>query len=225
MKKKSLVAVVASVALVAAIGIGSTLAYFTDNAEKTNVVTFGHVDIDLTETSDDVENLDNGALEFTNVVPNQTLSKVPVITVADGSETAYVRAKITFDGLTDAQQLQLFTNINVNLRDWAYNMLDGYFYYQKALSAEESATLFTEVTVPAYWGNEVADETFEITIKAEAIQADNFNPQRFPFTNRILGWNGVGIESYEGLVNTPAEEIDMDQIVDVQSLTEVTGLN
>ena len=49
MKKKSLVSLLAAVSLVAVVGVGSTLAYFTDSDVATNVVTMGHVDIVLTE--------------------------------------------------------------------------------------------------------------------------------------------------------------------------------
>ena len=45
MKKKSIITMVAALAFVGAIGVGSTLAYFTDNDAATNVVTMGHVDI------------------------------------------------------------------------------------------------------------------------------------------------------------------------------------
>ncbi len=47
MKKKKILTMVAAVALVAVIGVGATLAYFTDKDSKTNVVTMGKVDIDL----------------------------------------------------------------------------------------------------------------------------------------------------------------------------------
>ena len=44
MKKRKVISLVAAVTVVAALGIGATLAYFTAQAEQTNVVTMGHVD-------------------------------------------------------------------------------------------------------------------------------------------------------------------------------------
>ena len=58
MKNKKLLTAATSVALVAVVGVGATLAYFTDSEEQTNVVNMGHVDIDLTETS----NSDNAVM-------------------------------------------------------------------------------------------------------------------------------------------------------------------
>ena len=49
MKNKKLKTLVASLALVGAIAVGATLAYFTDSQEAVNTITMGHVDIDLDE--------------------------------------------------------------------------------------------------------------------------------------------------------------------------------
>ena len=70
MKKKSLVSVLAAVCLIAVVGVGSTLAYFTDSDAATNVVTMGHVDIELDEPQFSAEN-ENNTIE--NVVPNQQI--------------------------------------------------------------------------------------------------------------------------------------------------------
>ena len=52
MKKRNLLISILSLALVCIIGIGATLAYFTDETEiKTNVFTTGKVDIGLTDTT------------------------------------------------------------------------------------------------------------------------------------------------------------------------------
>ena len=48
MKNRKLLVAATSTALVAVVGIGATLAYFTDSDDATNVVTMGHVDINLT---------------------------------------------------------------------------------------------------------------------------------------------------------------------------------
>ena len=97
MKKKKITTLVASLALVGAVAFGATLAYFTDSDNATNTITMGHVDIDLTEPNYPGGE-EGGKIE--NVVPNQNIVKDPTITLVEGSEDAYVRAKIEykFDG-------------------------------------------------------------------------------------------------------------------------------
>ena len=51
--------------------------------------------------------------------------------------------------------------------------------------------------IPAEWGNEVADLTFEINVSAEAVQADNFTPETDE-AGVINGWNDITPETYEG---------------------------
>ena len=212
MKKKSIIALIAAVALVGAVGIGSTLAYFTDNDAQTNVVTMGHVDITLTETTDDEDAVaDENGITYDDVVPGAVLSKKPVVTLAAESADAYVRVKaeakfadadkneivIEKDGkdVTAAYAEALLAACDFDAAKWTKGA-DGYYYYADKLTQEaNTADVFTTVTVPAAWGNEVADVQFVIELTAEAIQADNFTPGE-------AGWvdaegNAITVESYE----------------------------
>jgi len=181
MNKRKLGALIATIALIAAIAIGGTLAYFTDNDANTNVVKMGHVDITLTETSDGGKGTPittpNG-LSFTNVLPGDTLSKVPTITVANDSAACYVRVKLacTAEGskITSDDLAKLNTSLISNITAdgaWDYNANDGYFYCTTSKVAGDEVNLFKTVTIPVEWANNVADQTFNIAIKAEAIQA------------------------------------------------------
>ena len=200
MKKKSIITMVAALALVGAIGVGSTLAYFTDNDAASNTRTMGHVDIELSETSTgEYEELNKG-LKFTNIVPGDEISKVPVIEVVKGSEDCYLRAKIEItdlDDIEDGYAAELLSNINTGDYDWVKGD-DDYFYYVGGenagiVGAEDEITLFTTVKIPTGWGNEVADKTFDINITVEAIQADNFEPTT---TDGVISWGDVTAETY-----------------------------
>lgn len=213
MKKKSIITMVAAIALVGAIGVGSTLAYFTDNDAASNVVTMGHVDITLTEESEGEHKGEEikGGLEFSNIVPGDVLSKEPVITVADDSEDCYLRAKVVVEGLNATHVADLFKDNNIDIQDGWVLSTDGYYYYQSVVEAEDEVSLFKTVTIPAAWGNEVADTKFTIAITAEAIQADNFTPATAEDGTTITGWNGVTVETYnapvvEAPVEAPVEE-------------------
>ena len=186
MKKKSLVSLAVAVSLIAVIGVGSTLAYFTDNDAANNVVTMGHVDIELEEPQFAEAN-ENNTIE--NVVPNQTITKDPTITVVAGSESCYLRAKVEIsDKLTADQAAELLENINIDDEKWVLST-DGYYYYQDKVekaAEDQTVVLFDTVVIPELWGNEVANLSFKIDVTAEAIQADNFTPATTDGT--INGW-------------------------------------
>lgn len=78
MSKKSLILVV-SLVLALTMGLGGTLAFFTDRDSETNIFTVGNVDIDLTE------DFEQGA----ELVPGKEIEKKPVITNV-GNNDAYV---------------------------------------------------------------------------------------------------------------------------------------
>ena len=201
MKKKKLIELAATVSLLAVIGVGSTLAYFTDNTSATNVITMGHVDITLTEETDDedVSSKEDCGLVYKDVVPGDVLSKKPVIRVDAESEDCYLRVEITVADLDGEQTKELLSGIDIG-ENWKLGN-DGYFYYQSVFVADKSnednnkLPLFTKVTIPDAWGNEVAEKTFTIKITAEAIQADNFTPETEDGT--IISWGEVDIEKYK----------------------------
>lgn len=205
MKNKKLISMVVAIALVAVIGVGATLAYFTDKEEATNVIKMGHVDITLTEPKFDEDT--DGTKEITDIEPGKTIEKDPTITVVEGSKDAYVRAtvevKLTDDPKTENKMDEevLKKELEFDLEDgWFFNETDGYFYYKDSLTAGETKKLFSYVTIPASWGNECADITFEIVVKAEAIQADNFEPERNA-EGMIIAWTyndePITVENYE----------------------------
>lgn len=201
MKNKKLKTLVASLALVGAIAVGATLAYFTDSQEAVNTITMGHVDIDLEEPNFPEDK------EIDDVTPNQEITKDPTIIVKADSEDMYLRAKIELEGFNnvddaDTHKEQLLDNINIQ-PGW---MLadDGYYYFQYVVgktNVDQKIVFFDKVTIPAEWGNEVADLTFKINVTAEAIQADNFTPETDDNGN-IVGWNNVTPETYTPATNS-----------------------
>jgi predicted ribosomally synthesized peptide with SipW-like signal peptide len=212
MKKKALITTTAAVALVAVVGIGSTLAYFTDKADTQNVVTFGHVDISIDEPNFDTEDGEEDNA-ISNVVPGQVIVKDPTITVDETSETAYLRAKIDIADekgkLTDDQKAALEAKIHF-ASHW-YKSADGYYYFSRKVEPGSIVNLFDKVTIPETWGNEVADLTFTIDIHAEAIQADSFKPAK-DNNGHINGWfysdgeTEVKAETYEAETQLPVVE-------------------
>jgi predicted ribosomally synthesized peptide with SipW-like signal peptide len=186
MKRK--VAILATAVIITAtLVVGSTLAFFTDKGTVQNVITMGDVKISLTEPT--FANTTNSSYKIENVMPNQKISKDPTITNT-GSNDAYVRCKVavTGDKLNSAQTADLLNGLNIG-KDWAKS--GEYYYYQKILpkkpvSGDSKVLLFDTVTIPENWDGSLGNVAFDISITAEAIQADNFKPSTTNGT--INGW-------------------------------------
>lgn len=198
MKKK--IAAIALVVCMAAIAIiGATMAYFTDNAQKTNTFTFGKVDIDLTETStaDDTTGVkggevdpDTGGITYGSVLPGVVYSKVPTVTVAaDSSDawivvtaklpTAYVDAADPFDGSVDTANFDVATAI-----DGEYTV---YYFYAKAVTtATHSLTPFTKIKVNSeLTQGATLPASFTVDVNAYAIQADGFTSAKDAYRTAV----------------------------------------
>ncbi len=200
MKKNQLITTIVATALVAVIGVGATLAYFTDSDEAKNVLTLGAVDIELDEPNY------KGDEAYESIVPGDVIVKDPIITLASGSEDAYVRMRLDIDikklifdvsgnDVVDEAELEvdleaaaikdlmagtadtegLIAQIEAN--GWYYNEADGYYYFSKKLTQDNpEALFFTQVNLPFIWGNKMADTIIRVNVFAEAIQADNYTP-------------------------------------------------
>ncbi len=227
-KSKKLAIVLLSTALVAAVLIGGTLAYFTDSKELENTVTLGHVQIRLDEPrfEDDTQQ----SYRMDDVLPTQTIVKDPTITVADDSAPCYLRVKIEVSGfdklpadstMTAVQYhkelenaLQVVTkgadivsgnSVSLNAvgtdgkTESGWYKSGEYYYYcgdenstdadekKGVCKAKDIIPVFSRFTVPEKWGNDVADAEFKISVYAEAVQADYFEPTRDASGN-ITAW-------------------------------------
>ncbi|MBQ3334596.1 MAG: hypothetical protein IJG85_03250 [Eubacteriaceae bacterium] len=203
-KSKKIAIVVAAIALIAVIGVvGSTLAYFTDNDQKTNTFTMGNVNGTLEEIKNDgsEELVTEEGLTFDNVTPNAELVKRAFMQLGNDSSDAYARVKLTWDttGMTqeqiDAFNAQLPSFLPVG-QGWVEGT-DGYYYYQTKLSkGDKTVNVIDKVTIPAEWGNVMANASFKLKVEGDFIQADNFEPTKDASGN-IVSWGQVTIEQFQ----------------------------
>ena len=193
-KKKLTAGVAALILCITGVTYG-TLAYFTDKDTRANVITIGHVTGTLTETDEHMRDDNTPGKDYTNVKQGDVLDKDPTVTPDKESEDAYVRVSINYEGLTKEQALAIENNLDISA-GWTKSE-DGYYYYNEILSnktgAINSSKVFSKVTIPTEWGNEIAGITFNINVKAEFIQSDNFTPVTDEAGN-ITGWGNVAIE-------------------------------
>ena len=203
MKKKSLITMFLSLALVAVIGTGATLAYLSASSNTvTNTFTVGsgydkddslyldEVDLGPTAEIGDRTKLGN---EYTEILPGDTLSKDPTVHFTQGPDS-YIFVKVT--GMNEATinnpAENVFTYLNNMLGSTAitgaWEKIDGtlglngvYVYHvgsnYKVVAGTPLVQLFTGVqlngNVNVAQFNELKGAISDITIQAAAVQFDN----------------------------------------------------
>lgn len=186
MKKKNLLVSLLSLALVAVIGVGATLAYLTDSTDPvSNKFTFDNIEITLRENAvvgegqsyliqkneagtvpgtDAIMDSDVGII-YTDVLPGATVEKNPYITVSESNAHAYVYAYVT--GVADPLSVtwsEGWTEVETDLTGTLLRR-------EVAKNAAGSYDVFTQVQVAAIASGE--EPLNDITIQAYAHQADN----------------------------------------------------
>lgn len=186
MKKKNLLVSLLSLALVAVIGVGATLAYLTDSTDPvSNKFTFDNIEITLRENAvvgegqsyliqkneagtvpgtDAIMDSDVGII-YTDVLPGATVEKNPYITVSESNAHAYVYAYVT--GVADPLSVtwsEGWTEVETDLTGTLLRR-------EVAKNAAGSYDVFTQVQVAANASGE--ERLNDITIQAYAHQADN----------------------------------------------------
>lgn len=189
MKKTKLLTTLGAVALIGAIGVGSTFAYLTSETDAvTNTFTIGDVQITLDE--EDITKNDGSRTEtgnaYTNLKPAETVEKDPTVHVAVNSVESYVF--MTVEGLeyeTDYLQSNYYKTNEINAK-WVHvgkdvNGDELFRYAEKVPAVEETTKdlepLFTKVTLNSGITREDTDAiaAANIVIKAYAIQTEGLN--------------------------------------------------
>lgn len=165
MKKKTLALVLALTLLVAGV-VGGTLAWLTDQtAEVKNTFTVGDINIGLTETTADYK-----------MVPGNTITKDPTVTVEANSEACWLFVKVT--GSTN---LKAFITYAIAGGWTALPGVDGVYYREVPAStadqtfsvlADDAVTVKSNVTRTMLETAKTDAPT--LTFKAYAIQKDHF---------------------------------------------------
>lgn len=205
MSKRKIMLLAAALVMVAVLGIGGTLAYFTDKDEEINTFTVGNVDIDLTEPGWDPDLGGTGEEEAKDVYPGEPLAKDPTIENI-GKNPCFVRISVSnLDQFVaeygeDAMiglRYQYVDGYNTN--DWVLHT-DGYYYYCPFINdTDRSGVLaigvktnpvFDQIVIPYALTNNEA--TTPIEVKAEAVQAQgakaSFSAVQAMTVEEIAAW-------------------------------------
>lgn len=208
---KVLIAALCAVLLVVGSVMG-TLAYLTDRQAVVNTFTVGNVDITVDEApvtpdgevipgEDRVEGNDY------HLIPGQTYTKDPTMTVKKGSEESYVRMMVTINCISQLRGIfgdGFLPHEYIDGKDsniWVYNStvengdntVTYEFRYYKTVDAFEATEdivlepLFTSFTIPGELTGEqlatIAD--LEIRVEGHAIQTASFD-------NADAAWTAFG---------------------------------
>ncbi len=210
---KVLIAALCAVLLVVGSVMG-TLAYLTDRQAVVNTFTVGNVDITVDEApvtpdgevipgEDRVEGNDY------HLIPGQTYTKDPTMTVKKGSEESYVRMMVTINCISQLRGIfgdGFLPHEYIDGKDdsiWVYNStvengdntVTYEFRYYKTVDAFEATEdivlepLFTSFTIPGELTGEqlatIAD--LEIRVEGHAIQTASFD-------NADAAWTAFGAQ-------------------------------
>lgn len=149
MKNKKVVSTIVALGLVAAVGIGATLAAFQDQTgDITNTFTVGNVDITVTEPDWDPE-------QGKDLYPNAEVDKNPMITNT-GENEGYMMmsvagmnkmAKQGFSATVNTEKWTLVDKNGTPIENAGTELVDGYYVYKDGALAigDTTAPLFTSV--------------------------------------------------------------------------------
>lgn len=199
-RAKPLVLALCAVLLVVGTILG-TVAYLQDTASVVNTFTVGNVHLKLDEAVVDEKGEPTGGRTETgnayHLLPGETYTKDPTVTVLKGSEESYVRMMLTLNCASELDAIfapngAVLTEIfkGYDATKWTYvdvtrgndNTITYEFRYFETVEAEDNAdlvldALFDTVTVPnTMTGDQLATiADLEITVEAHAIQATGFD--------------------------------------------------
>ncbi|MBS6517264.1 MAG: SipW-dependent-type signal peptide-containing protein [Clostridium sp.] len=196
MKKRTKL-ITAAVSLGALMTVGGTLAWFTDSETATNTVTTGYVDVKIEEHKPTEEEAQRGGYTFEvdenntgitygSLTPGASIPKDPTV-IYTGSVDGYVRYKVEIDmgdeaGGDTGFSRELIDKLEfkkdgqkVELNTLVDESNDGLWIYDTNVrsNGDKGTLLFDTVSISKEAGNEIANKSLKIVVKADAIQAAN----------------------------------------------------
>ena len=179
--KKKIVSVCLVVCLLATAIIGTTLAYFTDDATVTNTFTVGKVTITMDETDVDIYGVKDGENRVTTndykLIPGREYIKDPIIHVGADSEDCYLFVTIDNGISAVIEDLELTGWHNAGRYYYYIGTGDGADADGKVVSGGSDVNVFSSFTVKTTVDADGLKEVNgkQIVVNAYAVQADGFD--------------------------------------------------
>lgn len=196
--KKKMFALIALLVVLTGVAAG-TVAYFTASKLTHNVITTGHIDIDLVETKLEGDKEEPYTNPTTALMPGVTTSKIVRVHNV-GPNPAWVRVevdvKINGESVDPTAEGSVLA-IDFDTTKW---VKDGsYYYYKEKLAplTDKTIPLFTEVKLLEETGNDYQNARIEIDVSADGIQSEN-NELKAGKPITSVWPNGIEILKYLG---------------------------
>ena len=183
--KKSLTVLLALV-LVIAMSVAGTMAYLTSTTDTvTNSFTVGNVTITLDEAKVDAYGkLDTSATARVKentykLIPGQEYTKEPTVLVATGSEDCWLFVQVV-NGISNLEAASVtggYQTIADQMTAHGWTAVTGatnVYAYSDKVSAGTDVHVFDQFKIRGDADVSTVNENTQITIKAYAVQADNF---------------------------------------------------
>ena len=200
MTKKKVFVTALAICLVAIISMG-TLAWFNASDSITNEFKIADSDGDGTPDfsvdvwENDPENpqaKDQDGVTYNDIAPGDVIAKNPTVENT-GDYDQWVRVYVTFDEWAKIEAACQNQGISSDVRGWLdvdsaawtadnnatvveNNTVTYVYYYNYKLAKDQTAVLFNNVTIPGEFEQTdmaFTSGNFTITVKADALQADN----------------------------------------------------
>lgn len=183
--KKTLTVLLALV-LVIAMSVAGTMAYLTSTTGPvTNSFTVGNVAITLDEAKVDVygapvQDAPRTDANTYKLIPGHEYTKDPTVHVAAGSEDCWLFVQVVngIDGLEAASVVGGYQDIADQMNAYGWTAVQGvdnvYAYSSSKVSAGTDVHVFDQFKIDGNANVSTVTENTQITIKAYAVQADNF---------------------------------------------------
>ena len=196
MKKKTF-ALIALLVILTGV-VAGTVAYNVIPKQVHNVITSGHIDIDLVETKLEGDKEVSYTNPTTALVPGVTTSKIVRVHNV-GPNPAWVRVEV--DVKINGESVDLTDDdavlaIDFDTSKWVND--GSYYYYKEKLApTDKTIPLFTEVKLLEETGNDYQNARIEIDVSADGIQSENNELEAGkPITS--VWPNGIEILKYLG---------------------------
>ncbi len=145
----------------------------------------------------------------TQVLPGQIISLIP--RVSNIGDSSYVRAKLLYTSEDDSM-IQI-SDDNVEGMEESWVKKGDYWYYKNIVNPGESIDIFKSLRIPTDVPNEFQGKSINMNIIAEAVQANNFNPD----FNSSSPWNDLEVASSNTTYQADMVQINSNAIVEYEN--------
>lgn len=166
MKNKTLLSALSLICILSL--IGGSFAFYSYEKTATNVFTSSSLDVELLTLKDvNGELVDASGDE--DILPGVVIERIVKVKNIS-KEDAWIRVLVTIND--DIVKDNIIGFEDLNTADWTYK--DGYYYYSKALKADETTSeLFKGLRISEKLNNDYSNEKFSFKIEAQATQVKN----------------------------------------------------